>query len=371
MPSWSWCSAYYVAPTMGPAALVIGAMRYAYGVAGGLLPWLRAPLPTRYSAKVVAAIQGIVLVLRGVWTGSGEHCGRARGHCPGSAGLVLQPRCRLAVAAPTSGSRGTFRHTWPRTGVGRRSRPFRSPRRSRPVSAPFPSTDRAGRSPRPHAFVLPGQPGAVGPAALHLPLEAVLGSRLAAGAPGAGRDGPGHGRRSGARVLTILRCWTSATVNVLSQPFGPRCGLASRRLRRSAAHRIARPPGGHRRAGRFLALVLALLVVVTFATASVTALMLRRREVGAEGGRPARPGLRGVPRPRCGSVRAPRSPPRAPRGSSPSVVAAWWPGRASSARSRRRARRTRSAGWTRTSCWPACAARTWWSPSSRAMAATP
>ena len=38
-------------------------MRYAYAVASGPLPWLRAPLPTRYSAKAVAAIQGIVLVL--------------------------------------------------------------------------------------------------------------------------------------------------------------------------------------------------------------------------------------------------------------------------------------------------------------------
>ena len=53
----------YATPIVGPAALAIGVMRYAYAVAGGLLPWLRAPLPTRYSAKVVAAIQGIVLVL--------------------------------------------------------------------------------------------------------------------------------------------------------------------------------------------------------------------------------------------------------------------------------------------------------------------
>src|ERR687897_859365 len=53
----------YVAPIVGPAVLAIGGMRYAYAAAGGVLPWLRAPLPTRYSAKVVAATQGVVLVL--------------------------------------------------------------------------------------------------------------------------------------------------------------------------------------------------------------------------------------------------------------------------------------------------------------------
>jgi phosphatidylglycerophosphate synthase len=53
----------YVAPIVGPAVLAIGAMRYAYAAASGPLPWLRAPRPTRYSAKVVAAVQGIVLVL--------------------------------------------------------------------------------------------------------------------------------------------------------------------------------------------------------------------------------------------------------------------------------------------------------------------
>lgn len=42
--------------------LAIGAMRYAYVVAGWSLPWLRRSLPPRYSAKVVAAIQGVVLV---------------------------------------------------------------------------------------------------------------------------------------------------------------------------------------------------------------------------------------------------------------------------------------------------------------------
>ena len=38
-------------------------MRYGFVVASWLLPWLSGSLPTRYSAKVVAAAQGIVLVV--------------------------------------------------------------------------------------------------------------------------------------------------------------------------------------------------------------------------------------------------------------------------------------------------------------------
>jgi phosphatidylglycerophosphate synthase len=52
----------YVASSTGAWALMIGAMRYAYFLAGWLLPWLRRPAPKRYWCKVVAAIQGIVLV---------------------------------------------------------------------------------------------------------------------------------------------------------------------------------------------------------------------------------------------------------------------------------------------------------------------
>jgi phosphatidylglycerophosphate synthase len=53
----------HVAQTVTPWALVIGAMRYAFVVVSWLLPWLSGALPTRYSAKVVAAAQGIVLVV--------------------------------------------------------------------------------------------------------------------------------------------------------------------------------------------------------------------------------------------------------------------------------------------------------------------
>jgi phosphatidylglycerophosphate synthase len=53
----------HVAVLVSPCALVIGGMRYAFVVASWAMPWLSGALPTRYSAKVVAALQGIVLVV--------------------------------------------------------------------------------------------------------------------------------------------------------------------------------------------------------------------------------------------------------------------------------------------------------------------
>lgn len=53
----------HVAPRLGWWVLAIGAMRYAYVLAGRALPWLRRPTPPRYWAKVVAAVQGIVLTV--------------------------------------------------------------------------------------------------------------------------------------------------------------------------------------------------------------------------------------------------------------------------------------------------------------------
>lgn len=58
----------HVATTTGPwavaiSAVAIGAMRYVWVAASWMLPWLRGALPTRYSAKVVAAATGINLVV--------------------------------------------------------------------------------------------------------------------------------------------------------------------------------------------------------------------------------------------------------------------------------------------------------------------
>ena len=53
----------HVAGTFGWWVLLIGAMRYLYVAAGWMLLWLRLPLPPRRSAKVIAAIQGVTLVV--------------------------------------------------------------------------------------------------------------------------------------------------------------------------------------------------------------------------------------------------------------------------------------------------------------------
>ena len=51
----------YVAGTAGAWVLLIGLARYGLWVAGRFAPWLREPVPIRPWAKVVAAVQGVVL----------------------------------------------------------------------------------------------------------------------------------------------------------------------------------------------------------------------------------------------------------------------------------------------------------------------
>ena len=53
----------YVARSVGPWVLAIGAARYVFLAAGWPLQWMRAPLPPRFWRKVVAATQGIVLTV--------------------------------------------------------------------------------------------------------------------------------------------------------------------------------------------------------------------------------------------------------------------------------------------------------------------
>lgn len=59
----------HIATLLGWWVLAIGLMRYAWVAAGALLPWLTGPLPVRFSAKAVAAAQGIVLIAAGVLPG--------------------------------------------------------------------------------------------------------------------------------------------------------------------------------------------------------------------------------------------------------------------------------------------------------------
>jgi phosphatidylglycerophosphate synthase len=52
-----------VSQDYGGWVLVIGAARYAFLLAGWLIPWLRAPLAPRFWRKVVAAVEGVVLTV--------------------------------------------------------------------------------------------------------------------------------------------------------------------------------------------------------------------------------------------------------------------------------------------------------------------
>jgi phosphatidylglycerophosphate synthase len=53
----------YVALSLGPWVLAIGAMRYAFAAAAWVLPWLRTDLPRSIARKAVAAVQGIALAV--------------------------------------------------------------------------------------------------------------------------------------------------------------------------------------------------------------------------------------------------------------------------------------------------------------------
>ncbi|CAM3793313.1 CDP-alcohol phosphatidyltransferase family protein [Kibdelosporangium persicum] len=65
----------FVAHSLGPWVLLIGAMRYVFVAASWALPWLNKALPHSMARKTVAAMQGIILVaaasgLFPVWTSS-------------------------------------------------------------------------------------------------------------------------------------------------------------------------------------------------------------------------------------------------------------------------------------------------------------
>ena len=53
----------FIAGTFGWWTVAIGAFRYVFVAASWAAPWLTAPLPPRFSRKVVAAAQGVILVV--------------------------------------------------------------------------------------------------------------------------------------------------------------------------------------------------------------------------------------------------------------------------------------------------------------------
>lgn len=56
----------FVSQSLGVWVLGIGLMRYAFVVAGWIVPWLRRRLPFRYWRKVVTAVQGIALTIAAI-----------------------------------------------------------------------------------------------------------------------------------------------------------------------------------------------------------------------------------------------------------------------------------------------------------------
>jgi phosphatidylglycerophosphate synthase len=145
----------YVGGRLGGWVLAVGLMRYGFGAAGWLLPWLRAQLPPRPWRKVVAATQGIVLVVA------------ASGLLPRPVAVILLALA-LALLVESFGRdvgwlwrhRG---HQWatrgPEHGSVRRG-PVRRGGHAHPADrqwhpAAAPGGDHAGRVPRPRS----GHPG--------------------------------------------------------------------------------------------------------------------------------------------------------------------------------------------------------------------
>jgi len=95
----------YIGGTFGWWTIAIGAFRYVFVAASWALPWLGAPLPPKFSRKVVAAVQGIVLVVDrppvAVSAGPGRGRGRAR-----VADLEFRQRHRVALADRAGPGRG-------------------------------------------------------------------------------------------------------------------------------------------------------------------------------------------------------------------------------------------------------------------------
>ena len=255
----------HVAPVLGLWVLAIGLMRYAWVAASWLLPWLRAPLPTRHSGKAVAVLQAVALVL--------------------AASGLIPPTSAAGVLAVALGLLiWSFGHSGVWLWQRRPGRPrVRSTAHAEPEAQP-------GRSAlRPllitglatalvlAVLIMPNQPGEVGRGMLHLPVEGVLIAAALLMLPGrAGRvlaviAGVALGVSS---VLTVLDIGFLA---VLARPFDPIVDwvladsvvdlLAGSLGRRGAVAALA----------AFAVIVTALLVAVIFAVRRSAAALVRQR----------------------------------------------------------------------------------------------
>ena len=260
----------HVAVVVTPWALVIGGMRYAFVAASWVLPWLRGALPTRFSAKVVAAAAGDRARGR---RGRGAAARRSR-RCWSLALLAAVTwsfgqsvawlwRARRGPAAPPgsrpSGSRcgrvrpsGRTERPGATTGHGA-TRPLRRPR-----SGPRPAGRRGRRSPCWPRW------SSTSPSSSPREFDQLT--------PGRVRAHPGGGARRRRRscsccrgalrrvaaalggavlgVLTILKVLDMGFLSVLERPFDPVLDWALFGNAREFVDGLLRPGRGGRRRGR-------------------------------------------------------------------------------------------------------------------------
>lgn len=192
-----------VAPDVGWWVLAIGAIRYVYVAVSWVLRWLRRPLPPRYSAKVVAAVQGVVLTVA------------ASGLLP-----VAVSRVALAVALVllVESFARDVRTLWARR---REPLPEVDPAPSGPMVRPAVVTGAAFAALW-LALVLPDPTHGVAP--LDLLVVPVEGLALVAAAlvlPGRPRRWLALGFGAVAGVLVVLRIVDAGFAKVLDRPFDP------------------------------------------------------------------------------------------------------------------------------------------------------
>ena len=233
----------YVAPDVGAWVLAIGAMRYAYVAAGWALPWLRRPTPPRYWAKVVAAVQGVVLAVA-----AAERAAHGRGRRSPSRS---RSPCWWSRSAATCGGSGVIAARPPRCPLPARVSPARR-------SPPWRSTLVW------LALVLPDRVQDLTPGALlRLPLEGIVLVALALVLPAGPRRWVASvfGLLLGLLVVVkVLDIGFEAVLDRRFSPvsdwvyFGPGIGVL--------ADSIGRPAGGRRRRRWRCVLAVVLLVVL-------------------------------------------------------------------------------------------------------------
>ena len=245
-----------VARTAGWWVLAIGLWRYAFGLAGWVLPWLRPALPPRYWRKVVAAVQGIVLA-----AGVSGVLPRA----------VLLPALVLALLMLTESFTHDIWWLWDQ-----------HPRRS---AEPTRARRIAGRVAMCAAvlvlwaaLVAPDRPLDLGVTTfLRIPIEGVVLVAVAMVLPGRGRRFVALLSGAALAVLVFARILDLGFFSVLDRPFNPVTDWGSLTPAIGVLEdSIGRTPAILLTIG-VVALVAAAVLAVTMATVQVTRLAVRHR----------------------------------------------------------------------------------------------